>query len=219
MLRNILTTFALLLLALPAQALTIVDSFTEDVPFLTTGTNLDAGGFLLSRRAGVIGGSIAGGLNANAELTVMDLIGGVAAEVFWPDIGGAQDTDLTAGGDDHFEVDFSNVQGDWTATLTVDDGVTGASVAVAGLTAGTASFAFSDFGGVDLTSADLVRLLLTNSAGIGDTVSAAEIRTGAVVPEPATAAMFGIGLVGLGLASRRRWSELGLGVLGRRRCW
>lgn len=189
----------------PARAV-VIDSFTQNVPFLTTGLNDDAGGYLLSRSAGVLGGVISAGLDSSESLQLVDGVGGTAAEVFWPSINDTiPDSDLTDGGvSTEVQVDVGGLIGTtWSATVTANDGANSFSVTNPLVANTTLAIPMSSFTGVDFTSIDSLRLLLSDTSAIGDTANIAEVRTGAVIPEPATAAMTLFGLLGLALGSRK----------------
>ncbi|MFB9932571.1 PEP-CTERM sorting domain-containing protein [Photobacterium aphoticum] len=67
----------------------------------------------------------------------------------------------------------------------------------------TRSFAFSDFTGVDFTSVSAIEVIINTKGEEGKT--SIDFTIDAIkVPEPATMAMFGLGLMGLGYTRRRK---------------
>src|SRR5262245_30383675 len=203
--RFILT--ALLLLLPPPAMAVVIDSYTQDTPFLTTGINTDAGGITVSRQVGILGGIISGGVDAEEVPALLDTAGGAAGELFYPAPNVVGNTDLLADGSTAFELDVQGAVGDWTGTVSIDDGTNVAlsSVAISG--GGVFALPFSDFAGVDLGAAQSIRLLLTSVSGVGSSIQVGEYRTNTTaVPEPGTASMCGLGLLGLAVAGRRRCS-------------
>lgn len=90
----------------------------------------------------------------------------------------------------------------WTASIYAGSGVDNDIVAVSGITGPTnAIFPFASFAGVDFHAIDALSLSLVNSSSPGDFVT---VDLGAEVPEPSTAGMLMLGLVGLVAASPRK---------------
>ncbi|GAL03168.1 hypothetical protein JCM19237_6061 [Photobacterium aphoticum] len=67
----------------------------------------------------------------------------------------------------------------------------------------TRSFAFSEFTGVDFTSVSAIEVII-NTKGLAGKTSIDFTIDAIKVPEPATMAMFGLGLMGLGYTRRRK---------------
>jgi len=128
----------------------------------------------------------------------------------WDADGAGLAADLTDGGlANGIEIAIMAIdQGSVTLTLEVFDGASVALLTLAGLGAGNFSFLFGDFvgdGGV-FDSASAVRLTIeaTEAADLAlDFVRTIDVPPPRI-PEPATLALFGLGLMGLASIRRRR---------------
>lgn len=166
----------------------VIDTF--DVVFSTTGSLVDAGGYLGSRSISVSGGQLESD-GSNLILT------GATGTLWWPRVPGS-DVDLLSGGNDRFELDVLSITGGFAFShLFPDDGTPAGSVISFFDAPGTYQLRFADFLNTDFNSINQIRFSITSTGQI----TIGELR---VVPEPGTAILLGVGLVGFVIAGPRR---------------
>jgi PEP-CTERM motif-containing protein len=115
--------------------------------------------------------------------------------------------DLRGGVNDKFALDIGAFQGLWNASIVVNDG-TNHNSGMHEANGGTVFFLFSDFDNtpVDFTAVKTIQLILANElqsnlvADASNSITIGELRA---VPEPSTAGMLLLGLLGLARAGRR----------------
>ncbi|MGR5352957.1 PEP-CTERM sorting domain-containing protein [Vibrio alfacsensis] len=124
------------------------------------------------------------------------------------DIDGLGSVDLTANGGDAFLLDVINTDLGftfgvqvWSALGTETDTVV---YTASGATTGLAALAFSDFVGVDFTDVSAIEFTINTQGAEGQADIDFSIGSVVSVPEPASIAFFGAGLLGLGLLRRRK---------------
>ncbi|MGR5522240.1 PEP-CTERM sorting domain-containing protein [Vibrio sp. PNB22_4_2] len=124
------------------------------------------------------------------------------------DIDGLGSVDLTANGGDAFLLDVIDTDLGFTFGVQVWSNA-GADTAffeytASGATSGLAALAFSDFVGVDFTDVSAIEFTINTQGAEGQADIDFSIGSVVSVPEPASIAFFGAGLLGLGLLRRRK---------------
>ncbi|MGR5320283.1 PEP-CTERM sorting domain-containing protein [Vibrio sp. DNB22_19_1] len=124
------------------------------------------------------------------------------------DIDGLGSVDLTANGGDAFLLDVLDTDLGFTFGVQVWSNA-GADTAffeytASGATSGLAALAFSDFVGVDFTDVSAIEFTINTQGAEGQADIDFSIGSVVSVPEPASIAFFGAGLLGLGLLRRRK---------------
>ncbi|MGR5324737.1 PEP-CTERM sorting domain-containing protein [Vibrio sp. DNB22_17_1] len=124
------------------------------------------------------------------------------------DIDGLGSVDLTANGGDAFLLDvidtdlgFTFGVQVWSALGTETNTVV---YTASGATTGLAALSFSDFVGVDFTDVSAIEFTINTDGAAGQADIDFSIGSVVSVPEPASIAFFGAGLLGLGLLRRRK---------------
>ncbi|MGR5070227.1 PEP-CTERM sorting domain-containing protein [Vibrio sp. PNB23_22_6] len=124
------------------------------------------------------------------------------------DTAGLGSVDLTLNGGDAFLLDvidtdlgFTFGVQVWSALGTETDTVV---YTASGATTGLAALAFSDFVGVDFTDVSAIEFTINTNGKAGQADIDFSIGSVVSVPEPASIAFFGAGLLGLGLLRRRK---------------
>lgn len=203
--------------ATSANAIVVIDSF--DVNSVTV---TEASGAVNVSGGTVIGGSrtlqTTGNSNTqiftNGSLNIANPPSGGASvnTVLW-DANGAG-----LGGLDLIEVDNDALQltisfidiGTVTATFAVTEtaaaGGQTATLAIAGLVAGTQGFLFTDFlnyASVDFTEVESILMTINSPVNVDVVMDVVITRQGTGVPVPGTLALFGLGLTAVGLRRRK----------------
>jgi hypothetical protein len=124
------------------------------------------------------------------------------------DIDGLGSVDLTANGGDAFLLDVIDTDLGFTFGVQIWSNA-GADTAffeytASGATSGLAALAFSDFVGVDFTDVSAIEFTINTQGQAGQADIDFSIGSVVSVPEPASIAFFGAGLLGLGLLRRRK---------------
>ncbi|MGR5459876.1 PEP-CTERM sorting domain-containing protein [Vibrio sp. PNB22_1_1] len=124
------------------------------------------------------------------------------------DIDGLGSVDLTANGGDAFLLDVIDTDLGFTFGVQIWSNA-GADTAffeytASGATSGLAALAFSDFVGVDFTDVSAIEFTINTQGAEGQADIDFSIGSVVSVPEPASIAFFGAGLLGLGLLRRRK---------------
>ena len=135
-------------------------------------------------------------------------------DIFCEDLGGLgtscsktinlSDVDVTDSGNNiNFELFVDHTQGTWGVDLFVSDGTNSDTQPFPSIAAdGKYYVAFTDFtGAIDFTSINTLELTFANSSSAGDRLDVTAFGT---VPEPGTAGMLLLGMLGLAFSARRR---------------
>jgi len=127
--------------------------------------------------------------------------------ITWDNAGsGLGGVDLTAGGATALILDITSIdQGNVTLTFSVTDLLANtSSISLNGLGVGLQGFLFSGFtGSADFTQVDSISLEVAGGLASDLTLDLIGTNTPPSVPEPASLALFGVGMLGL-LASRKK---------------
>jgi hypothetical protein len=137
------------------------------------------------------------GRGATASLTYDGLADGTVG--IFPGLGGI---DLSVGGEDRIVLDLISVSGGLDIGVTLWDSTSTDSVLLTPIqSAGDQVFLFSSFAHIDFT--DIRAIEIDFHMGPNDSFSIGSIAAVAVIPEPSTALLFAVGLVGLAVRRKR----------------
>lgn len=209
-----LTLVSLAVLAAPGSeaAVVVIDDFNQDQgPTTSVASNTGFPSLSVLFETRTIGitppdgsGSIEVDLG-NLVVTNIDGDPNLQGGVLWPYLPlGTGTKDLIDGTNDRFRLEMGEVQGTWTAQIGVTYQNTtsfSSEVALSESLAANYFFLFQDFAGIDFSEVTQVQLLLENTSAAGNFAMSQQL---VAMPEPGTACLLALGLIGLALQGQRR---------------